>query len=362
MTSHSDLRTEAGSAPAIALNLGPEMQRVREMARRAASSMISVLIVGETGVGKDVLARAIHGWSPRAKGPFLPINCSALPATLVDAELFGHEKGAFTGAECARPGLLEQASGGTVFLDELAELPLATQAKLLRVVEERVVTPVGRGKPKTIDVRFISATNRDVRSAIRQGAFRDDLFFRLGSLTLKLPPLRHRRGEIPGLACLALAEAAAGAGLGGEPALTPAALAFLEQQEWTGNIRELKNVIGRALLLFEGRDMTEDDIRAAMAFGSLPVLQDEQDEPDDRAPAELDERDRISAALQSCGGNQTKAANVLGMSRGTLIARLEQYGLPRPQKVEGARPLRRLRERKNIAVLGTWRRGSNPIC
>jgi two-component system response regulator AtoC len=331
MTTQSEHCGELVAEGAAKPTLGPEIQRVYGMARRAASSMISVLILGETGVGKDFLARSIHQWSPRAKGPFLAINCSALPATLVDAELFGHEKGAFTGADSARPGLLEQANGGTVFLDELGDLPLATQPKLLRVIEDRIVTPIGRGKPRAIDVRFIAATNRDIRRVIREGTFRDDLFFRLASLILKVPPLRQRRGEIVGLARLALAEAAAASRVQGGPVLTLGALAFLERQDWPGNIRELKSLVGRALLLSERTELTEQCMRAAVECGSLP---EPEDSPPSAPLADLEtERARIAAVLRSCAGNQTKAATVLGIARRTLIARIERYGLPRPQKV-----------------------------
>jgi transcriptional regulator with GAF, ATPase, and Fis domain len=192
--------------------VGAETEHLYGLATRVARSKLSVLILGETGVGKDVLARAIHDRSPRSARIFMPINCSALPPSLVEAELFGHERGAFTGADRSRPGLLEQADRGTVFLDELGELPLVIQAKLLRVIEDQVVTPVGRGAPRKIDVRFIAATNRDLEREIRAGAFREDLFFRLGAVVLKVPPLRERPSEIPSLARRALADATAGQG------------------------------------------------------------------------------------------------------------------------------------------------------
>ena len=301
------------------------MRRVQRIAERAARSRLSVLILGETGVGKDVLARAIHASSPRASAPFLPINCAALPPTLVDSELFGHEKGAFTGAISARPGLLEGANGGTVFLDELGEIPPSTQAKLLRVLEDRVVMPIGRGRPRSIDVRFIAATNCDVERAIQEGAFRDDLFFRLGAVVLRVPPLRERLDEIPTLAALALREAADELGGCSARGITPEAIAVLQRQRWPGNIRELKNVIRRACLMADGTTLKAGDLQAAFDVerGEAPIPVE---------TAQDSERERIRAALSSCAGNQTKAANVLGMARRTLITRLERYNLPRPQK------------------------------
>jgi transcriptional regulator with GAF, ATPase, and Fis domain len=294
-----------------------------------ARSKLSVLILGETGVGKDVLARAIHDRSPRSARAFVPINCSSLPPSLVEAELFGHERGAFTGADRSRPGLLVHADGGTVFLDELGELPLVIQAKLLRVIEDQVVTPVGRGAPRQIDVRFIAATNRDLERQIRTGAFREDLFFRLGAVVLNVPPLRERPSEIPSLARRALAEATAGREP--SPLLDPEAIAYLSRQPWPGNIRELRNVIARAVLFSDMTTLREADLRAAFEWSLSRTAE--------VAPAPVDdERGRIVSTLRRCGGNQTRAALLLGISRGTLIARLKRYGIARPQGPRTPRP------------------------
>jgi DNA-binding NtrC family response regulator len=316
---------EGSTGPVV----GAETEHLYGLATRVARSKLSVLILGETGVGKDVLARAIHDRSPRSARAFVPINCAALPPSLVEAELFGHERGAFTGADRSRIGLLEHADGGTVFLDELGELPLATQAKLLRVIEDQVVTPVGRGASRKIDVRFIAATNRDLERQIRTGGFRGDLFFRLGAVVLTVPPLRERPSEIPALARRALADATAGERP--SPILDAEAIAYLGRQPWPGNIRELRNVIARAVLFSDMATVREADVRAALEC-SLSGAVDAAPEPAD------DERSRIVSTLRSCGGNQTRAAVLLGISRGTLIERLKRHGIPRPQVPRIARP------------------------
>jgi len=308
--------------------VGAETEHLYGLATRVARSKLSVLILGETGVGKDVLARTIHDRSPRSGRVFMPINCSALPLSLVEAELFGHERGAFTGADRSRPGLLEQADGGTVFLDELAELPLVVQAKLLRVIEDQVVTPVGRGAPRKIDVRFIAATNRDVQREIRAGAFREDLFFRLGAVVLKVPPLRDRPSEIPALARRALADATAGDGA--SPILDQEAIAYLSWQPWPGNVRELRNVIARAVMFSDMATLRQADVRAALEC-SLSRTADAAPEPAN------DDRGRILSALGECAGNQTRAARLLGISRGSLIERLKRYGITRPRLPRTAR-------------------------
>jgi transcriptional regulator with PAS, ATPase and Fis domain len=224
------------------------MVALYEQAERAARSSISVLVLGETGVGKDVLANAIHRASPRSRGPFLGLNCSAISESMLEAELFGHEKGAFTGAVQARPGLFESASGGTVFLDEIGELPLATQVKLLRVLEDRRVMRVGGRKAIDVDVRFVAATNRDLESACARGAFRSDLYYRLAGLTLTIPPLRERREEIAPLARL-FAERSARQLDRATPTIPPVAVTQLESYPWPGNVRELRNAMERAVVL-----------------------------------------------------------------------------------------------------------------
>jgi transcriptional regulator of acetoin/glycerol metabolism len=292
---------------------GGDTERLVE---RVARSNISVLLSGETGVGKEVTAERIHRLSSRAHRRFVAVDCAALPEGLIENELFGHEKGAFTGAQTAKPGLLELADGGTVFLDELGEIPLAVQAKLLRVIEQREVLRVGGLKPRPIDVRFIAATHRDLRDEIAAGRFRQDLYFRLNGITVHLPPLRERKAEIASLAAQFLDESAGERRL----SLSGEAIARLERHHWPGNVRELRNVINRALLLASGPAIRTQDI----VFDELPASPES-------APAD-DERGRILAALEACAGNQTRAAGLLGISRNTLMARLSAYGLKRPRK------------------------------
>jgi DNA-binding NtrC family response regulator len=297
--------------------LDEEMRRVHALAARAAAGNINLLILGETGAGKEVLARRVHRLSPRAERPLVCINCAALSEPLLESELFGHERGAFTGATAAKPGLLETAPGGTVFLDEVGELPAALQAKLLRVIETRELTRVGSVRPRQIDVRFIAATNRDLEAEVARGAFRRDLFFRLNGMTLSLPPLRQRPREIPALCRLFLTELSPAAGRKTPPRLTAEALARLCAHPWPGNVRELRNAIERALLLASGDEIGVEHLPGAPA-----------------PPAEASERERILAALAACAGNQSRAARQLGISRKVLLARLDSYGVKRPRKGE----------------------------
>jgi DNA-binding NtrC family response regulator len=310
-----------GSGPVVA---APAMQALWAEARLAAKSPISVLVLGETGVGKEVLARAIHDASARASKPFLGLNCAALSETLLESELFGHEKGAFTGAVQARPGLFEGADGGTVFLDEVGELPVAIQVKLLRVLELREVIRVGGRAPRRVDVRFVSATNRDLGAEVARGAFRQDLFFRLDGITLTIPPLRERIPEIAPLCRAFLARACKEMDRPRVPALSDEAITALERYPWPGNVRELRNVIDRAVVL-----CTSDRIEV----DQLPPRIRTHDAPHAAAdPTATGERERILAALDACLWNQTHAAAKLGMARRTLINRIEEYGIPRPRK------------------------------
>ena len=225
----------------------PAMAAILAQATLAARSPISVLILGETGVGKEVMARAIHRLSPRAGGPFLALNCAALPESLLESELFGHEKGAFTGALGARAGLFEAAEGGTVFIDEVGDMPASVQVKLLRVLEERRVLRVGARASRPVDVRFVSATNRDLEAEIARGTFRQDLYFRLNGLALTLPPLRRRVSEIAPLATEFAAQASRQLDRPA-PAISPEALALLLRHPWPGNIRELRNTVELSLI------------------------------------------------------------------------------------------------------------------
>ncbi len=307
------------------------LRAVYQDALRAARSNMSVLLLGETGVGKDVLAHAIHKASPRAQAPFIPLNCAALPETLLESELFGHEKGAFTGAVGAREGLFEAAHGGTVFLDEVGDLPLTTQAKLLRVLEERRVLRVGGRAPRDVDVRFVAATNKDLEDATESGAFRKDLFFRVGGIVLTVPPLRSRVEEVVPLARRFAENICRQLGRSSVPELTEGARAHLEAYRWPGNVRELRNVIEQSIALQEGGPIEAahlpENVRSASGHHpggpEMAVLADQM---------RTLEKQRIIDTLDRCGGNQTRAAEALGVSRRTLLNRLDAFGLPRPRK------------------------------
>jgi DNA-binding NtrC family response regulator len=327
------------------------MARLEPLVRRVASSTINVLILGETGVGKEVMAQSIHDQSPRASGPLVTFNCAALSESLLESELFGHEKGAFTGAVQMKRGLLETAEGGTVFLDEIGEMPLNLQVKLLRVLEQREVQRVGSLKALPIDVRFIAATNRDLVAEIAAKRFREDLYFRLNGMTLTIPPLRERVEAIEALARAFVAQASERA-RHAPPAIAPPAMALLKRHRWPGNIRELRNVMERATLLSGGDTITLEHIpaetmsrvvlpAAGTTLGGVtlrpPPVEPPQSGPSSaeitvRRPGDDGERARILAALEQCAGNQTKAAKVLGISRRTLVSRLSEYAIPRPRK------------------------------
>jgi DNA-binding NtrC family response regulator len=298
------------------------MTRLSALVDRIAVGTLPVLITGETGAGKEVLAEQIHQRSPRRRAPLVRINCAAVAESLLESELFGHEKAAFTGAGQAKPGLIETAEGGTLLLDEVGELGLPLQAKLLRVIEAREVLRVGGLKPRPVDVRFLSATHRDLGAAVRAGTFRQDLFFRLNGITLRVPPLRERRAEIPTLArhFVALSSKALGQRT---PAITDEGLALLTRHAWPGNVRELRNVIDRAVLLAAGEPISSEHLLfdEPVSDGAPPPASD--DDP---------ERARIVEALARCGGSQTRAAELLGISRRTLTNRLNALNLPRPRK------------------------------
>jgi two-component system, NtrC family, response regulator AtoC len=306
----------------------PGMKRLYEMIDRVAQTDVSVLVQGETGVGKEVVSRAIHDRSERAKKPYVALSCAALPENLLESELFGHEKGAFTGATEARNGLLESAQGGTVFLDELGEMALSTQAKLLRVIEEKAVRRVGGAKSRSIDVRFVAATNRDLEAEVKAGRFRQDLFFRVTGVMLWVPPLRERREELEPLAQAFLKRS------GSRLKLSSAALQRLHAYAWPGNVRELRNAIERAQLLATGPSIQPEHLplekMTARWLDATPAPVSEV--PPVPEGGDEAERDRIIEALNSCAGNQTRAARRLGISRRTLLYRLDAYGLPRPQK------------------------------
>jgi two-component system, NtrC family, response regulator AtoC len=327
-------RSVTGEPPVL---VDPEMKNAYDLVIRAAQSEVSVLILGETGVGKEVMAETVHRRSRRADRPFLLLNCAALPESLLESELFGHEKGAFTGAHASKVGLLESTDGGTVFLDEIGELALGTQAKLLRVLEERTLLRVGGTKPRRISVRFVTATNRDLSRDARAGRFRSDLYYRISGLVVRIPPLRRRPAEIEPLSRYFLSAFCRELGQP-EPPLTAAALEALRGHDWPGNVRELRNVMERAALI-----AGHDPIRREHVLLDPPASPDEDDADPEALTQVLarpstppveprDERERLIAALDECGGNQTRAAKLLGISRRTLINRIEQWQLPRPKK------------------------------
>jgi len=302
--------------------------RVYEEAARAARLSLPILLLGETGVGKDVLARFIHQRSRRAARPFIALNCAALSESLAESELFGHEKGAFTGAQHARAGLLEAAHGGTVFLDEIGELPLATQAKLLRTLESSEVQRLGSVRTVRIDVRLVSATNRDLERDAAQGRFRSDLYFRVNGIALRVPPLRERTGEIGELARRFLAAAARQAGIGEPPAISPEAMAALERYAWPGNVRELRYVMERTLVTAGAGPIAPEHLPPQIASGAGEAGRAHGHAMPRADPAT---RERVIEALAECDSNQTRAAEKLGVSRRTLINRMIEYGLPRPR-------------------------------
>jgi transcriptional regulator with PAS, ATPase and Fis domain len=313
------------------------MRNLHRLIERVALSDICVLLFGETGVGKEVFARRIHALSPRAEKPFLGLNCAALAATLLESELFGYERGAFTGAAQTKPGLLETAHGGTVLLDEIGDMPLAIQVKLLRVLEERQVLRLGGTRHRPIDVRVLSATNRNLEQAVEAGDFRRDLFFRLDGITLEIPPLRERQSEIEPLARRFAVLAAQRLGAKRDPEIDAAVYERLRGYQWPGNIRQLRNVMERAVVLSDGDPITVDLLPVDTYVGPAPKP---PTPADGRLPAvdldaganEDDDRARIAAALEQCAGNQTRAAALLGISRRTLVTRLREYKLPRPRK------------------------------
>jgi len=321
-------RPAAAASPGFVLR-DDAMNALYRLVDRIAPSGLSVLVLGETGAGKEVLAGEIHKRSKRNGKPFLRLNCAALKEELLESELFGHVKGAFTGADRDRVGLLESANGGTVFLDEIGEISAGVQAKLLRVLEERQVMPVGANDKRPIDVRFVFATNRDLEAEVARGAFRSDLFFRVNGISLVIPPLRDRVAEIEPLAKTFIAEACAKDGRPA-PELSPEGLATLKAHPWPGNVRELKSVIDRAVLFAGEGTMSGEAI--AQAIGVKGAAPAGAAATDLRAASEAAEKRAVLEALEKAGGNQTKAAELLGVSRRTLVTRLQQYGMTRSRK------------------------------
>jgi DNA-binding NtrC family response regulator len=317
----------------------PTMRRLHELLARVAAGGVNVLLLGETGVGKEVFASRLHALSPRAKGPLVKINCAAFTENLFESELFGHEKGAFTGADRKKLGLLETASGGIVFLDEVGELEATAQAKLLRVIQEREIRRVGGTDTIPIDVLFISATNRDLAAEAEAKKFRSDLFYRLDGFSITIPPLRERREEIIPLARAFIAAAARRMSLPVPPALADDTIPVLEAHRWSGNIRELHNMMDRAVLLSGGGSIQLEHLPLDNARSEVDALETllARSSSATEAPAgltadEVTERTRIIETLASVYGNQTRAAELLGISRRWLTTKMARYRIPRPRK------------------------------
>jgi two-component system response regulator HydG len=310
------------------------MAEVFETVARVAGSSTTVLLTGESGTGKEVVARAFHAASARAGGPFVPVNCAAIPEQLLESELFGHEKGAFTGATGRRRGRFERADGGTLFLDEIGDMSLVLQAKLLRVLEEGTVEPLGSEAPTTVDVRAVAATNRDLSEAIASGAFREDLYYRLAVVELAIPPLRERGEDIRRLA-LHFASHFAGRHDRAIRGVTARALESLESYSWPGNVRELRNVMDRAVMLSRSDVIKSSSLRLGPAApntgprGTLPT----EGYRTDVSLAEV-EADHIARVLRSVQGHLINAADILGIHRNTLSRKVREYGIAIPGRSE----------------------------
>ncbi len=324
------LRTElaGGWGPANLVGPSAAMQEVVRQLRKLAPQKTTVLVQGESGTGKELVARALHELSPRAALPFVAVNCGAIPSELIESELFGHVRGAFTDATRTRKGLAEEADGGTLFLDEIGELPLALQPKLLRFLEDEEVRPLGDVRARKVDVRVVAATGRDLRRAIASGQFREDLFYRLEVVGVRIPPLRERPDDIPALAAHFLARHARLRPELGSMSLSPEAQEALRAHRWPGNARELEHALERAVVLADGPVIREEDlpetVRAAPApgepsrvHGTLSIKRETR-----RIEEQL-----IRAALEKTGGNRTRAAELLELSYRALLYKIKEYGI-----------------------------------
>jgi two-component system NtrC family response regulator len=316
-----DLRIRAGGVEREIVSVSPAMKQVLSVADRVAGTEATVLITGESGTGKEAVARRIHVHSRRAEGPFVAVNCAAIPGELLESELFGHARGAFTGAVRDRAGRFRQAAAGTLFLDEVAEIPTALQAKLLRVLQERSVDVVGGDHPVPVEVRIVTATNRDLPSLLREGSFREDLYYRLNVVEIRVPPLRERPEDIPPLVDHFMKEL----GAGREMTVPPAVMEELKSRPWPGNVRELKNACERMAILCAGTEISVEDLppaatRAGEEWPPLP--------PDGLSLVDL-EKKVIERALRLKGGNITQAAAYLRVPRHILVYRIEKFGIRR---------------------------------
>jgi transcriptional regulator with PAS, ATPase and Fis domain len=315
------------------LGTTPKMQRIFKLVAKVAPTESTVLILGESGTGKELIARAIHLQSRRQNGAFVPVNCAALPESLIESELFGYVRGAFTGAAQTRRGLIEEAEGGTLFLDEVGDMPLSTQVKLLRFLENNEVRRLGDNEVHLIDARVLAGTNVSLQELMRAGRFREDLFYRLNVVTIELPPLRERREDIPLLASYFLEKYARRAGKEFE-GFAPDAKAALVRYDYPGNVRELENALQRGVTIAEGKQITRADLPPA--FFVAPFLEAVKTEEGARDSWSLDEveREHIARVLKRQKGNVTNTARQLGISRTTLWRKMHRYRLMRPPAEE----------------------------
>jgi DNA-binding NtrC family response regulator len=318
------------------IGVSSPMREVFRVMDRVSATDVTVLILGESGTGKELVARGIHRKSARSTGPFVPVNCSAIPATLIEAEFFGHERGAFTDARESRPGKFEQAHGGTLFLDEIGDLTLDAQSKLLRALEDRSVTRLGSARALTVDVRVIAATNKSLEEAMRAGQFRNDLYWRLNVVSVKLPPLRERTEDLPALIDHLLERITREFDLR-VTAVSGEAMRLMLAYRWPGNVRELENALRRALVLATGTTLLADDLPPRLRPGHERPGESSVDtrEPLTLAAAvsqatERVERGLIQATLAEHDGNRTATANTLGINRKTLFNKMRQYDLGAP--------------------------------
>lgn len=301
----------------------PDMRAVLETVSQVAASDATVMVYGESGTGKELIARAVHHSSDRRDSPFIQLSCAALPETLLESELFGYEKGAFTGATGSKPGRFELANGGSLFLDEIGDISPAVQVKLLRALEQKSFERLGGSKTINVDVRLIGATNRDLTAMTKTGEFREDLFYRLNVIPITLPPLRQRQGDISQLTAHFLDRYAP------DKQLTPGALKLMEEYAWPGNVRELQNAIERAAVLCRTREIHPEDLPEEITRKHPPSAA-AFTLPHEGIALEQVERELISQALERTGGNRTRAAELLGITRHTLLYRLEKYDIEVP--------------------------------
>jgi len=305
-----------------------QMQRVFDLVEAVAASKVNVSIEGESGTGKSLIARVIHRRSDRREGPFVEVSCGALPETLLESELFGHVRGAFTGAVAAKEGKFAAADGGTLFLDEISSASAALQIKLLRVLQERTFEPVGSNKPQTADMRVIVASNLDLETEVAVGRFRQDLYYRINVVSISLPPLRDRLGDIPLLAQAFLERYRPAAGADASLSFEPGALQLLQRYSWPGNVRELENVVERAAVLAAGTAITVDDLPPKLVYAAMDSLPTDEYHPVAlREALEHPERRIIEAALRGNGWSRQRTAEALQINRTTLYKKMKRYGL-----------------------------------